>query len=198
MAVYPDAITEALERPEHAGSLPGAASGRAVNFDCGGFVQVYVEVGEDSGVISAARFRSNGCGFMVAAAEAACSALTGAELENLHGLQDLGGLLAEKFGTVTAARAGCFEAVIDAVKSAFLELRNRVVAEFVGENALVCTCFGISEDTIVQFIADERPATVEEVSNARRAGSGCGSCRMIIQELIDAAERERAMTKSGL
>ena len=196
MAVYPDAIAEALERPEHAGSLPGAASGRAVNFDCGGFVHVFVEVSEDSGVISAARFRSNGCGYMVAAAEAACSALTGAELENLHGLRDLGGLIAEKFGQLPAARAGCFEAVIDAVKSTFLEHRNRVVAEFAGEKALICTCFGISEDTIVEFIAAENPANVEEVSDACRAGSGCGSCRMIIQELIDTAERERVMTKT--
>ena len=196
MAVYPDAIAEALESSKNAGSLPGAVSGRAVNFDCGGFVEVSVEVSEASGIISDARFRSNGCGFMVAAADAACSELTGAELENLHGLQDLGNLIARKFGLCPAARVGCFETVMDAVKGAFREQRGRVVAEFAGEKALVCTCFGISEDTIVEFIAAENPATVEEVSNACRAGSGCGSCRMIIQELIDTAVRERAMTKS--
>lgn len=197
MAVYPDAIAESLDRLRHAGEPAGeSASGRAVNFDCGGFVEIFVEISEDRGVVSAARFRSNGCGFMVAAAEAICSALNGAGLAGLHGLEGIGEVLAKKFGPPPSNRAGCFEAVIEAVKGAFREHRNQAVAEFAGERALLCTCFGISEDTIVQFIAAESPSTVQDVSDACRAGSGCGSCRMIIQELIDTVEREREMTKS--
>ena len=197
MAVYPDPIADLLDRLEHAGELAGpAASGRAVNFACGGFVEIFVQISEDQGAVSAARFRSNGCGFMVAAAEAICSELNGAGVADLHGLQGTGDMLSKTFGTAPPARTGCFEAVVDAVKAAFREHRDRVVAEFAGEKALVCTCFGISEDTIVEFIANESPSTVEEVSEGCRAGSGCGSCRMIIQELIDSAEREQVMTKS--
>ena len=197
MAVYPKEITEALDRLRYFDPPSGeAASGRAVNFECGGFIEVLLEVSENSEFVSLASFRSNGCGFMVAAADAVCSELSGAELVSLHGLEGLGAAIGEKFGELPAARTGCIGAVVDAVKAAFREHRDKLVAEFAGEKALVCTCFGISEDTIVDFIAKESPSTVQEVSDACRAGSGCGSCRMIIQELIDAAELERLMTKS--
>ena len=73
MAVYPDAIREPLEQLKHSGNVAGRAySGRAVNFDCGGFVEVCIEISEESGFITSARFLSNGCGFMVASAEAVC------------------------------------------------------------------------------------------------------------------------------
>ena len=197
MAVYPDAISELLERSEYSGGVVGdAAIGRAVNFDCGGFVEVFLDVSEHAGSVSAARFRSNGCGFMVAAAEVVCSELSGAKLVGLHGLEGIGDKLAEKFDTLPESKGGCFDAVIDALKGAFREHRNQIVAEFAGEKALVCTCFGISEETILKFIIAEQPTTVQEVSDFCRAGSGCGSCRMIIQEMLDTAERERIMTKT--
>ena len=197
MAVYPDAVAESLEQLKYSGGTDSyATSGRAVNFDCGGLVEIFLEIREGSGFVTAARFRSNGCGFMVAAADAACSELTGAELAGLHGLEGIGESLAERFGPVPTARLGCFDAVINGVKAAFREHRNQVVAEFAGEKALVCTCFGVSEETILKFITAERPSTVLEVSDACRAGSGCGSCRMLIQELMDTAERERVMTET--
>lgn len=197
MAVYPDAIGEPLEQLKHSGSVAGRAySGRAVNFDCGGFVEVCIEISEESGVIRSARFMSNGCGFMVASAETVCSKLSGADLAGLKGLETLNNFLADTFGPLPVARVGCFDAVIESVKEAFRNHRAQVVAEFTGEKALICTCFGMSEETILKFIIAEKPATVQEVSDACRAGSGCGSCRMIIQEMIDASERERIMTKT--
>jgi len=69
--------------------------------------------------------------------------------------------------------------------SHYRELR---VSEYEGEKALICTCFGISEDTIVATIKENKITDVEEVADQVRAGSGCGSCRMLIQELIDSRD----------
>jgi NifU-like protein len=66
----------------------------------------------------------------------------------------------------------------------YRELR---IEEFVGEKALICTCFGVSEQAIIQSIEEYSLTDVEEVAGRCRAGSGCGSCRMLIQELIDTA-----------
>jgi NifU-like protein len=63
--------------------------------------------------------------------------------------------------------------------------RARRIEEFQGEKALICTCFGVSEETIIGAIAENGFTEVEQVSKAYRAGSGCGSCRFLIQELID-------------
>jgi NifU-like protein len=59
------------------------------------------------------------------------------------------------------------------------------IEEFTGEKALICTCFGVSEETIERVIANNRCETVEEVSQKCNAGSGCGSCQPLIQEIID-------------
>jgi len=63
--------------------------------------------------------------------------------------------------------------------------RERRVEEFQGEKALICTCFGVSEETIVTAISENSLSDVDQVVDLCRAGSGCGSCRMLIQELVD-------------
>jgi len=128
---------------------------------------------------------------MVAAAETACRELEGAKLPELNGLELFDEILPSRLGTEPNSRRGCFRAVGEAVRSAFKGHRDRLVEEFTGEKALICTCFGVSEETIMRFIESARPSRVDEVSAACRAGSGCGACRMLIQELIDLVLEQR-------
>jgi NifU-like protein len=65
------------------------------------------------------------------------------------------------------------------------DYRTYAIEEFRGERALICTCFGVSEESVQRYIEAEMPETVAEVTAACRAGGGCGSCRMLIQEMID-------------
>ena len=188
MPVYPEAIASALENMQHSGDLTNAnAQGRAVNFECGGFVEICMEISDEIGAVTEARFRTNGCGYMAAAADFLCGELAGASLADLHGLEDLGERLNSGLNVPPRPRTDCFSAVVEAVRSVFKEHRDRCVEEFAGEKVLICTCFGVSEETIQRFIEREDAGSVEEVSVSLRAGSGCGSCRMLIQELIDSA-----------
>jgi NifU-like protein len=189
MSVYPESITNILASLENAGEPANAsASGRGVNFSCGGAVKISLTISEDAGTVEKARFRTNGCGFMVAAAEVACSRLSGTALSDLHGLEELSEALLSIVGTEPSNRQECLSAALDAVRAAFRDHRERLIEEFTGEKALICTCFGVSEETIVRSIESIRATTVEQVSAFCRAGSGCGACRMLIQELIDAAD----------
>lgn len=189
MPVYPEPVASALEKLEHSGDLPdGNARERAVNFECGGFVEISMEISDAAGVVTKAQFRTNGCGYMAAAADHLCDELSGRELASLHGLEDLEVSLRSRLLAPPSERVECFTAVIEACLGAFRYHRDRRIEEFAGEKALICTCFGVSEETILGFIERERASGVEEVSTALRAGSGCGSCRMLIQELIDSAD----------
>jgi NifU-like protein len=82
------------------------------------------------------------------------------------------------------------ETAFSALRAAFSDHRARLIGEFTGERALVCTCFGVTEETIERYIAGGAAESVDDVSKATRAGGGCGSCRMLIQEMLDIA-RER-------
>jgi len=57
--------------------------------------------------------------------------------------------------------------------------------------ALVCRCYGVSEQTIEAAITDLGAGVqVADVLAATAAGSGCGSCTRDIQALIDAHARD--------
>ena len=79
----------------------------------------------------------------------------------------------------------------DALQNSFADFRVSQIEEFAGEKALICTCFGVSEETIEHLIKEKSLETVEEVTNGCNAGGGCGSCQLLIQEIIDTVWREK-------
>ena len=53
------------------------------------------------------------------------------------------------------------------------------------QGAIICSCFSIGVNTIRQAIEEKKQLTVEEIGEALRAGTNCGSCRPEIQDIID-------------
>lgn len=62
----------------------------------------------------------------------------------------------------------------------------------------VCLCKSVTDHEIRDVLADPAVVTVDDVGAACGAGTGCGSCREEIRELIDQVRAEqRAITASG-
>ncbi len=184
---YPTEILEQLKRLPHAGAGLGDAFGTDANFRCGSFVRFRLDIDSSEQLVRLATFSSSGCGWMVASAEKLCESVSGKHLTELHGLSDLemSYLLETSFGAIDAGRRACVAAAINAIRSAFADFRWRQIEEFRGERALICTCFGVTEETIENAIESKYLTSVEAVAGECNAGSGCGSCRMLIQEMID-------------
>jgi NifU-like protein len=191
VSFYPSKVQERFLSPANVAGEDFGTKGIAASFICGTFIELFVAI-EDDG-IEKAKFRTNGCGFMVAAADVLCEWLSGKQLAKLHGLNDdeLCIVVTEALGKFPANRMQCASAAFDALHKAMSNYREARIAEYEGEKALICTCFGISEDTIVATITEKKLTEVEDVADHVRAGSGCGSCRMLIQELIDAEKAAR-------
>ncbi len=166
------------------------AFGGAVNLECGSAVKVSLYVDENS-VISGAKFQTSGCGYMVAAADVLAEYLSGNRLAELHGFDGdtITEILREQLGEFPHERSRCVETAAEAFRSALADHRKHLLDEFSGEKALICTCFGVSEEKIESVVAALETPSLEGVANACNAGSGCGSCRMIIQEIIDQQTR---------
>ena len=174
-----------MSEPKHVGALDRAnARGMSASFLCGSFVRISLRIDESSGAISDAAFTTNGCGFMIATAESVTAWLADRKLAELHGLRDEE--LRETIGAFPEERVQCMTIVFEALRYSLAEYRARRVEEFRGEKALICTCFGVSEETVVLTIEENALTEIDEVTDICRAGSGCGSCRMLIAELIDA------------
>ena len=188
MPLYPPKINARFLSPKNAGKAGSAnAVGTSASFECGSFVRISLKIENKKKVIRQARFTTNGCGYMVAAADTMMEMLAGKQLTDLHGLgpNEYARFPTDELEEFPAGRKQCAELIFTALKDALADYRAYVLEEFIGEKALICTCFGVSEETIEAYAAANLPASVSEVTEACRAGGGCGSCRMLIQEILD-------------
>lgn len=185
---YPPEISERLDNIAHASSSRFEATGAHANLDCGCVVRFGLSVDAGNGCVAEAGFSSNGCGYMVAAAEIAAAAIANLPLAGLKGnaAAAIERHLCEAFGEeVPASRRECLASVVRAAATAFVRQRTQQLHEFRGEVALICTCFGVTEDRVREAITGGRARSVEQVGEATNAGTGCGSCQMLIRELLD-------------
>jgi NifU-like protein len=188
VSFYPDPIDKRFSAPRRAGRPAKTnAVGTGASFVCGSFVRFFLEIDPATKEIRDARYQTNGCGFAIAAAEVLTEIIAGQKLTALHGLDhaELIVQIEREFGEFPGGRAHCMEICFDALQAAFGDFRALQIEEFAGEKALICTCFGVSEETVEAVILENRAETVEEVGALCNAGTGCGSCQFLIREILD-------------
>ena len=189
--MYPKKVAEALSRTLQTGKCENeSANGLAVSFECASAVRFSISIELVSRRIADIAFSSNGCGFAVAAASSIAQELHGCVLTDLHATADLEELVTSKFGEISADRLPCIRLTAEAFRKTLANYRNAIIEEFQGERALICTCFGVTEETLVNLIETDPVIEIAGVIRETKAGSGCGSCQFLIQELID-SERDK-------
>jgi NifU-like protein involved in Fe-S cluster formation/bacterioferritin-associated ferredoxin len=189
---YPPKISEHFNAPKFSGKAQNAnAAGIGASFVCGSFVRFYLEIDAETKEITDAKFSSNGCGFTIAAADVLAETIVGKKLTEFHALGETRTEIERELGEFPAHREHCITICLDALSQAFADFRSFYIEEFAGEKALICTCFGVAEETIEKIIRENKSKTVEAVGEICSAGVGCGSCQFLIQELIDINEAER-------
>jgi NifU-like protein len=144
-------------------------SGRAASLVCGAHVRFSIQVDEEHR-ISQAKFRAAGCHVLIAAA----SILT----------EQVTGLTTAEAATLGTESSDCAALARDALLDAIREYSNAARDDWSGDEALICTCFFVSERTIEREIQTRGLTTVAEVTRACNAGGGCGSCHQLIQEIL--------------
>lgn len=193
MSFYPEKISERFHRPQNAGELENAdGDATGATFVCGMFLRFRLRIDEKTKEILETKFQTNGCGYLIAAADVLSETLAGKRLNKIHAL-DANALCSEieaNLGAFPESRRHCLSLTLETLQKAFADFRARRIEEFTGETALICTCFGVSEETIEKVIARNALCTIEEVTEICRAGGGCGSCQPLIQELLDVYQSE--------
>ena len=194
MSFYPPKINEKFAAPKNVGNLENAnAVGTGATFVCGAVLRLYLRIDVKSKKILEAKFKTNGCGFSIASAEVLADLIVGKKLIELHGLDDnfLEREIENALGNFRVSRNHCLKLTLKSLQAAFADFRLFQIEEFAGEKALICTCFGVSEETIENIVKRESLETVSEVTSACNAGGGCGSCQPLIQDIIDVISLEK-------
>ena len=193
MSFYPPKISERFHAPKNVGRADEAnAAGTNATFVCGAVLRFTLRIEKQTKKILEAKYKTNGCGFLIAEAETLAQKITGKHLTELHKLdeQSLYSEIEKDTLEFPNSKKHCLELALETLQSAFADFRARQIEEFTGEQALICTCFGVSEETIENLIKTNSLETIEDVTDACNAGGGCGSCQPLIQEIIDSLWRE--------
>jgi len=182
-------IKESFLSPRNVGAIDKPeAFGDAASLLCGGIVQITLRIDAEKR-INEARFKAIGCQSLIAAAWR----LT----EEIEGKTTAEAALIARPSVVVSdlppEKLQCAALCHDALLAAITRYSDAVREEWTGEEALICSCFGVSERQVESEIGSASLRTVEEVTTACNAGAGCRSCYPLIQDILDDHWREQSL-----
>jgi NifU-like protein len=189
MSYYEGRVRDYFFNPRHVGEVEGAdATGDTGSLTCGAVLRLSLKIDAASRRVTEAKFKATGCGFLIASASALSEMLDGLTVGEAGRLSE--GALAEAaivehLQDVPPDRLHCVRLCRDALAAAINHYRQTTLEEWAGEEALICTCFGISEKRIEHEIHTRSLRTIKGVTKACNAGGGCHSCHPLIEDILE-------------
>jgi NifU-like protein len=189
MQDYPTPVRDLFLDPRHVGEAtePNFV-GRAVSFQCGAILRVSLHI-DESQRITEAKFKAAGCSFLVASASLLIDEVIGKTTGEAAAAAQHVDKLQQKLGALPAERNDCLLLACEALISAIRTYSDSAREEWEGDEALICTCFCVSERTIEREIRTHKLKTIAEVTQACSAGGGCRSCYPLIEDILDDWQR---------
>lgn len=180
MSVWSEVVTDHFFNPRNVGDADEPSfTGRAASLVCGAHVRFSITVDAEQ-VVSQAKFKAAGCSVLVASASLLTEKAVGITTAEAAAAD-----VSEQFSGLDAHHAHCSGVARDALLAAIREYSDAARDEWIGDEALICTCFFVSERTIEREIAAAGLKSVAAVTRACNAGGGCGSCHQLIQEILE-------------
>jgi NifU-like protein len=158
--------------------------GRAASFHCGAILRISLHI-DESQRITEAKFKAAGCSVLVASASLLMDEVIGKTSGDAASLGQHAEALQEKLGDLPAERSECPALACAALVAAIRNYSDLARDEWEGDEALICTCFCVSERTIEREIETKQLRTIAEVTAACNAGAGCRSCYPLIEDILE-------------
>src|ERR1051325_2995257 len=175
---------EALNNDKRGELATPIFTGRATSLTCGAIARISLQVNDDQ-IIRNATFKVAGCSVLVSAltnltgqAVAKSTAEAAVLAEDLKSIET-------RLDNVSSDRVECVLLASEALLEAIRSYSDAGRENWEGDDALICTCFGVSERTIENEVQLKNLLTVQEVTRACNAGAGCRSCYPLIEDILE-------------
>ena len=186
MSYYPGRINEHFLNPRNVGEVRAEAKGvvgEAGSLACGAILRLSLEIDAERQSIADAKFKAVGCGYLVASASVLTETIKDLAVGRAAQLGE--SAITDWFEEWPPERAHCAALCHEALMTALVNHHHATREEWAGDEALICTCFGVSEKRIEQAIRERSLHTVAEVTRACHAGGGCQSCHPLIVDILE-------------
>ena len=178
-------VSQHFSDPRHIGeAVEPNFVGKAASFKCGASLRISLHI-DESQRITAAKFKAAGCSVMVASASLLIDEVLNKTTAEAALLGQQPAAIVAQLGILPAERSECPSLACEALLGAICNYSNAARDEWEGDEALICTCFCVSERTIEQGIRTGNLKSITEVTALCSAGAGCGSCYPLIQDILE-------------
>jgi NifU-like protein len=185
----------AIEDPKQEGIA--VVYGEVGSIACGDALRLHLKIEEATDKILDSRFQTFGCTSAIASSSALTEIVKGLTLDEALNISNKD--IAEFLGGLPEAKMHCSVMGQEALEAAIYKYRGiEVEVHEEDEGTLVCSCFGISDNKIRRIVIENNLTTAEEVTNYVKAGGGCGTCLVDIEDIIAAVQAEKAAMPSKL
>ncbi|ABA23520.1 Fe-S cluster assembly protein NifU [Trichormus variabilis ATCC 29413] len=198
---YTDKVLELFYDPKNQGVIedngePGVkvATGEVGSIACGDALRLHIKVEVESDKIVDSRFQTFGCTSAIASSSALTEMIKGLTLDEALKVSNKD--IADYLGGLPEAKMHCSVMGQEALEAAIYNYRGIPLAthDDEDEGALVCTCFGVSENKVRRIVIENDLTSAEQVTNYIKAGGGCGSCLAKIDDIIKDVKENKAAT----
>lgn len=181
---YTDKVKELFRHPRNVGEIEKPdAVGEVGSIVCGDALRLTLRIDRQKGMITDAKFQTFGCASAIASSSALTEMIKGMTLDRAAGITNKD--IADYLGGLPGEKMHCSVMGMEALEAALANYRGAPPhKEAVGEEKIVCKCFGVTDVKIIRAIKENNLRTVDEVTNYTKAGGGCGKCKPDIEALL--------------
>lgn len=178
---YTEEVMEHYRNPKNVGKIDDAdAIGEAGSLTCGDALKIYLKI--KNNIVTDAKFQTFGCGSAVASSSVLTEMIIGKTLDEVKKITNKE--IAEQLGGLPPEKMHCSVMGHEALENALSNYFHEDVPAST-KDKVVCTCFSVTENQIINAIKENNLKTLEEITNYTKAGGACGNCKQNIQAILD-------------
>ncbi len=178
---YTEEVMDHYRNPRNVGKIDNAdAIGEAGSLACGDALKIYLKI--ENNIVTDAKFQTFGCGSAVASSSILTEMIIGKPLDEVKLITNKD--IADRLGGLPPEKMHCSVMGHEALEHALSNYFNGEIT-IPTKDKMVCTCFSVTENQILNAIKENGLKTIEEVTNYTKAGGGCGHCKGDIQAILD-------------
>jgi NifU-like protein len=195
---YTDKVTDHFKNPRNVGEVKNPdGEGLVGSLACGDALRLTFKLDEDKKICDA-RFQTFGCASAIASSSALTEMLIGKTIEEAEEITNSD--IIAYLGDLPKQKVHCSVMGREALEAAIYNYRTGKVLDKKLDGEVICHCFGATDKEIEKIAREQQLTTAEEITNACKAGGGCGHCIPEIEKIVArvAGEAEAKPEKPAL
>ncbi|MBN2163762.1 MAG: Fe-S cluster assembly protein NifU [Pontiellaceae bacterium] len=180
---YTDKVTDHFKNPRNVGAVENPdGEGTVGSLACGDALRLTFKLDADKKICEA-RFQTFGCASAIASSSALTEMLIGKTIEEAETITNND--IIAYLGALPKQKVHCSVMGREALEAAIYNYRTGKTLDKKIDGEVICHCFGATDKEIEKLAREQNLTTAEDITNACKAGGGCGQCIPEIEDIIN-------------